>query len=94
MATFYRRTSVRGARWTARVRIKGRKAAKTSSTKAAAEQWARAQENAIDEGKYLAPEPGTGPILADIIEDFRKHHPSTRRDIRKRPHALLPPVKV
>jgi integrase len=73
MATFYRRAGKRGVRWTARVRIKGRKAAKTFPTKAAAEKWARAQETAIDEGKYVAPEPGAGPILADVIDDFRKH---------------------
>ena len=73
MATFYKRAGARGVRWTARVRIKGREVTRTWSTKAAAEAWARAQENAIDDGKYLAPRPGSGPILADVIDDFREH---------------------
>ncbi|MET0917039.1 MAG: tyrosine-type recombinase/integrase, partial [Burkholderiales bacterium] len=73
MATFYRRAGKRGVRWTARVRVKGRQVTRTWATKAAAERWARAQETAIDDGKYLAPSPGSGPILADVIDDFRKH---------------------
>ncbi len=65
MASFWKRKGKRGVRWTARVRIKGRKVTRTWSTLAAAEAWARAQETAIDDGKYLAPQPGSGRIFAD-----------------------------
>lgn len=81
MATFYKRSGARGVRWTARVRIKGRERTKTFPTKAAAERWARAQETAIDEGKFLAPEPGSGPIFSDVVDDFVRH----RKRIKRQP---------
>jgi len=73
MATFYKRKGARGIRWTARVRVKGREVTRTWATKAAAESWARAQEAAVDRGEYLAPQPGSGPIFADAIDDLLAH---------------------
>lgn len=73
MATFYKRSGARGIRWTARVRIKGREVTRTWSTKAAAESWARAQETAVDRGEYLAPIPGSGALLVDLMDEFIKH---------------------
>jgi integrase len=73
MATFYKRHGARGIRWTARVRIAGREVTRTWPTKAAAEAWARAQETAIDKGEYFAPRPGSGALLADVIDEFGTH---------------------
>jgi integrase len=79
MATFYKRAGKRGIRWTARVRIAGREVTRTWATKAAAEAWARSQETAIDKGEYFAPRPGSGALLADVIDEFVAHRAVIRR---------------
>ena len=79
MATFRKYTSARGTRWTARVRIHGHHATDTFSTKAAAESWARAQETAFERGEYRAPQPGSGPILADAVDDLLAHRKRLKR---------------
>jgi integrase len=79
MATFRKYQSTRGTRWTARVRINGHQATDTFSTKAAAESWARAQEIAFERGEYRAPQPGSGPILADAIDALLAHRKRLKR---------------
>jgi integrase len=81
MATYYKRQGKQGVRWLVRVRIKGRKSSKTFMTKASAESWARAQETAIETGKFEPVEKGVGVIFADLIDGFIGH----RKDARKTP---------
>ena len=79
MAGFEKRAGKRGIRWLARVRKQGRQVTRTFPTKESAERWARAQERAIDTGEFVAPEPGTGPLFADVIDDFQKHRARLKR---------------
>jgi hypothetical protein len=81
MATFYKRKGKRGVRWTARVRVNGREVTKTWATKAAAETWARAQETAIETGKYV--ETGRGLIFADLVDVFVQHRQIVKRPLGK-----------
>ena len=82
MATFTRRKRKDGVRYTARVRLNGRKATKTFSTLGNAKAWARSQETAIETGEYVAPM-GTGLVFADLIDQFVEHRIATRRPLGK-----------
>ena len=78
MAVIDRRPGERGIRWRARVRRAGRTITKTFPTKAAAGHWARAQEVAIQNGQYAAPDK-SGIIFADLVDGFLVHRQQTRR---------------
>src|SRR5690348_5428247 len=82
MATFYKRKGKRGVRWTARVRINGREVTNTFPTLGSAQTWAKAQELAIETGKYVAPG-GGGVIFADLVDEFTKHRLATLRPLGK-----------
>jgi hypothetical protein len=60
------------------VRRAGRTITKTFPTKAAAGHWARAQEVAIQNGQYAAPDK-SGIIFADLVDGFLVHRQQTRR---------------
>ena len=79
MATFYKRRGGKGVRWTVRVRLAGRRVTKTFPTRAAAAKWARAQEDAIETGEFVAVEPGKGPIFADAVDAFLIHRKRLKR---------------
>jgi integrase len=82
MATILKRRGKRGVRYTARVRVRGREVTDTFATKTAAENWAKTQELAITDGKFRAPVKGSA-VLADVIDEFRKH----RKKIGRPPGA-------
>jgi integrase len=73
MASFTKRTSRRGTRYTVRVRSGGSHITKTFGTRAAGEAWARAQEHAIDTGEFYVARVGGAAILADLIDIFLAH---------------------
>lgn len=79
MATFYKRTGRKGVRYTARVRLEGVEKAKTFSTKASAQAWARAQEGAIETGEFRLEVPEAGRIFADAVDLFLEHRKNIRR---------------
>jgi integrase len=79
VATFWKREGKRGTTWTVLVRRGARRATKTFKTKAAGERWARAQETAIDERRFVAVDPKAGPIFADLVDDFLAHRARIRR---------------
>lgn len=85
MATFYKRKGKQGVRWTVRIRREGREVTKTYATKAAAETWARAQEQAIETGTFLAVDPRAGAIFADLVDAFTAH----RKKIKRAPRGTF-----
>jgi integrase len=92
VATYNKRKGKRGIRWTARVRVGGREATKTFATKGAAEDWAKAQERAIESGEFQ--KPADGVIFADLVDNLLKHRQTIRRPLGKTASNALTRLKA